>query len=121
MGRQDEYTAAWRAMRHDSAGRLKVARTTADREVLAIVAPEWSDGDAPLELVHAVLDNPACTGSIAGRYVRHPNAGIRLALARRADVHLPTLQVLALDLDDEVRAAAQAALDERSTRPMHGV
>ncbi|GMA26709.1 hypothetical protein GCM10025864_44680 [Luteimicrobium album] len=121
MGRQDEFTAAWRATRHDPVERLKIARTTTDREVLAIVAPEWFDHDAALELVHAVLGNPVCSGSIAGRYVGHRDAGVRLLLARRSDAHDPTLQVLALDLDDDVRAAARAALDARPVRPMHGV
>lgn len=120
MGRNEQVHEAWRSLK-DPEVRLRVALTTTEVEALATVAPSGWDHDASSELVWAVLASEVCTPSIAGRFVGHRDRAIRLELARRPDSLHTTLQILARDLDPEIRTLAQVALDADPLPPSHGI
>lgn len=114
LGRMSrDLAAAYRVLRHGSAaGRLAAVHAATDPEVLAVLAPLARE-QAAVELVHAVLDNPACPVGVAARYATHPDPAVRLRVARWPGLHDAPLIGLAQDRDAEVAAAATARLAER--------
>lgn len=94
---------------------LDLARETQlSPDMLATIAPDARDHGAPAELIHLVLDHPACSVGLAGRYATHPDPAIRLRVARFPGLLTSSLAILAIDADEHVRAAAVAILTERA-------
>ena len=50
-------------------------------DMVATIAPDAHDNDELADLIHAVLDHPACSVGVAGQDATHRNAGIRLRVA----------------------------------------
>lgn len=85
-------------------------------DMVATIAPDARDHGAPAELIHLVLSHPACSVGVAGRFATHPDAAIRLRVARFPGLITSSLAVLAIDHKDEVRAAAVEALTNRAAQ-----
>lgn len=87
-------------------------------DVLATIAPDARDHDAPAELIYLVLDHRACGVEVAGRFATHPDPAIRLRVARCPGRLTSTLAILANDANNRVRATLVAILTEQaSTMP----
>lgn len=89
-------------------------------DMVATIAPDARDHDAPAELIHLILDHPACGIGIASRFATHPDRTIRLRVADFPGLLASSLAILAIDDDDEVRAAAVVVLTERAAGFMTG-
>jgi hypothetical protein len=84
LGYRRLYSRCWEAHLHDDlAGLLGLAaEPNLSPDMLATIAPDARDHDAPAELIHLILDHPACTVGVAGRFATHPDPTIRLRVAR---------------------------------------
>lgn len=109
QGLYGQYSAA--AHRGDLAELLSlVSHPDTDLELLSVIAPSIRDKDADAQLIHHVLDHPACSGAIASRYATHHDADVRLRVATFPNIG-SVLEMLAVDADDRVREAAAQRLD----------
>ena len=66
-------------------------------DMLATIARDARDHDAPAELIHLVLDHPACGTGVASRFTTHPDPAIRLRVARFPGLLTSSLAILAID------------------------
>ena len=105
-----KYQQCWQAAHRGDLTELLdlAADLTLTSEMLATIAPN-RDRDADVRLVGLVLDHPACNEAIASRYATHHDAGIRLRVAVFPGIGAP-LEMLALDANERVRAAARSHL-----------
>ena len=83
-------------------------------DMVATIAPDARDHNAPAELVNLVLSHPACPVGVAGRHATHRNPAIQLRVARFPGLTTSSLGILAVDRDSAVRAAAIEVLSERA-------
>lgn len=99
----------------DPAVGMRVAQDPgASHEALLSVAPASYARDASPELVIAILNHPACSPSLAGRYATHESVEVRCAVAMYpADMNAPTLLVLSCDADEETSRTATERLAEQ--------
>lgn len=116
LGYRRLYSRCWDArLANDLPALLDLARETQlSPDMLATIAPDARDYDAPAELIHLVLDHPACSVGLAGRYATHPDPAIRLRVAHFPGLLKSELAVLAIDKDEQVRATAVAILTQRA-------
>ena len=116
-------TTAWAvALSGTRDDRLAVARdpaaTAAD---LAAVAPTYHDSNPDPELVDALLRHPNVPAGVVSRYTHVSAPSLRLAVAEHPRCPATALEVLALDADPAVVAAARAQLDRQPPAPWpHG-
>lgn len=113
------YAACWSARTSADLPALLAlaADPTLTADELATVAPGAQEHDAPVDLVDLVLDNPACSPGVAGRYATHPDRAVRLRVANRSDITGSTLLVLAADADPAVASTAREHLAARAEGP----
>lgn len=97
------------------------ADPTLTGEMLATIAPSGRERDADVELVTAILDHPSCSEGIASRYTTHRDPAIRLRLATSPNITGASLEILAVDTEQQVRDAATAQLERlNNTRTTRG-
>jgi hypothetical protein len=115
LGYKRLYSRCWEAHLQDDLPELLAlaAEPSLSPDMVATIAPDAVDHDAPAELTHLILDHPACSVGVAGRFATHPDPAIRLRVAGFPGLLTSALAILAIDADDTVRAAAIAALDDR--------
>lgn len=77
---------------------------------LAAIAPGYQDASADRTLVLAVLAHPAASAGVVARYATHNDPAVRDAVARHPLAPNTALDVLSLDPDPAISAAARAAL-----------
>jgi hypothetical protein len=87
-----------------------VAAPDLDLELLAVIAPGIRDKDADAQLIHRVLDHPACSEAVAARYTTYPDPDVRLRVATFPGIGSSALEMLAVDADDHVREVAKRRL-----------
>ena len=116
LGYRRLYSRCWDArLASDLPALLDLARDTQlSPDMLATIAPDARDHDVPTELIHLVLDHPACSVGVAGRFATHPDPAIRLRVAGFPGQPTSSLAILAIDADEQVRAAAVAILTQRA-------
>ena len=82
-------------------------------DMVATIAPlAGEDGD--VTVVRAVHDHPNCSAGIASRYATHPVPAIRVRVACFPGLTTSGLAILAIDPNEQVRAAAATALADRA-------
>lgn len=116
LGYRRLYSRCWAAHLHGDLAELLELAADEDLspDMVATIGPDARDLGAPVVLVLAVLDHPACGVGVAARYATHPDRTVRLRLTGFPGLPTPALAVLAVDQDDEVRAAALRVLDARA-------
>ena len=116
LGYRRLYSRCWSAhLANDLPALLELAREPQlSPDMVATIAPDARDHDAPAELIHLILDHPACGIGVASRFTTHPDPAIRLRVAHFPGLLTSSLAILAIDDDDQVRAAAVATLTQRA-------
>ena len=116
LGYRRLYSRCWDArLANDLPALLELARDAQlSPDMLATIAPDARDRDALAELIHAVLDHPACSVGLAGRFATYPDPGIRLRVARFPGQLTSSLAILAVDTDEQVRVTAIEILTQRA-------
>lgn len=120
---QTLHARCWHAAgSHDRTALLKLADDPAlTTDLLAVIAPGYQDRDADSELVHRVLDHPACVAAIASRYATHHDVTVRRRVVTFPGTLGSTLYMLTYDTDEQVRTTAQTILESHPTTPLRGI
>lgn len=115
LGYRRLYSCCWAAhLAGDLPALLQLAADPSlTPDMVATIAPGASDCDADVELAGRILAHPACSAGVASRFATYRDVAIRVQVARFPGLLTSTLAVLAVDVDEAVRAAAVAALDDR--------
>ena len=84
-------------------------------DIVATIAPDARDHNAHADLIELILSHPACSTGVAGRFATNPHPAIRVRVAHFPELGTSAVAVLAIEQNDEVRAAAVEALTWRAS------